>query len=221
MRVFADVPKLQLTFPPCSALVAYPLLLSIFTIFRPSNSPHSASTSSPRQRYIPARLLPPDVDPRSALIDPSGAIFHASLLLITLCTLVGTSFVKNVEVWMVTMPAGVIAFLRDVWSERRPPNVKRTEEIEMEAPTRPLDPPKSPLTPSTRHYSLPYLLRKLTARFPTTTTTISRLPFSLVLFAGGIFVLARSLTERGWTDIFAGWLSKICVNPAATVFFVG
>ncbi|GAA5911579.1 hypothetical protein JCM5296_005253 [Sporobolomyces johnsonii] len=198
-----------------TALVAFPLLLGIFTFLRPS----TAHSNGPGPRYIPSQLLPPDVDPRSALLDPQGAIFHSTLLLVTLATLVGTSFVKDgkVGVWMVTMPAGIIAFLRDVWSERRSPT-PRTEEIELSAPTRPVDPPHC--TP-TRRLSLPHLVNKVCKRFPTTTTTISRLPLSLLTFAGGIFVLSRALTSLGWTDIFAGWLAKICINPAATVFFVG
>ncbi|CEQ41207.1 SPOSA6832_02886, partial [Sporobolomyces salmonicolor] len=198
-----------------AALVAFPLLLGIFTFLRPSR----AHSNGPGPRYIPSQLLPPDIDPRSALLDPHGAIFHTTLLLVTLATLVGTSFVKDgkVGVWMVTMPAGIIAFLRDIWSERKPPT-PRTEEIELSAPTRPVDPPRSA---PTRRLSLPYLVSKVCKRFPTTTTTISRLPLSLLTFAGGIFVLSRALTSLGWTDIFAGWLAKICINPAATVFFVG
>ncbi|GAA6049333.1 hypothetical protein JCM3770_007292, partial [Rhodotorula araucariae] len=122
-----------------TALAAYPLLLFLFTFFRPSTSPTSTATST-RQRYIPLALLPPDVAPRSALVDPAGAVFHASLMLVTLATLVGTSFLHDrVQVWMVTAPAGVLAFARDVWSERRAPAAEPKEEdgdeeeIELEA----------------------------------------------------------------------------------------
>lgn len=239
--------------------MAYPVLLAMFTLLRPTSPADKESPiSASRQRYIPAQLLPPDVDPRSALVDPSGAIFHATLLLVTLGTLVGTSFVEGVEVWMVTMPAGLIAFFRDVWSERKSPNVARKEhaeesEVELEevragnksvtgdAPT-PVTALAAPPTEGTaddsgrtstatltapqnarptRRYSLPALVRATCRRFPTTTSTISRLPLTLLTFAGGIFILARGLTMTGWTDTFAGWLVKICVNPAATVFFVG
>lgn len=214
-----------------SALVAYPLLLFLFTFFRPSSSPSDASTSS-RQRYIPAQLLPPDVDPRSALVDPNGAVFHASLMLITLGTLVGTSFVGHdlVQVWMVTAPAGVLAFARDLWSERRPPKVEDEIELE-EAPTHPVSTPPvvgSSASSASRAAAAgrrPWTAQRLVAqtcrRFPTTSSTVSRLPLSLLPFAGGIFVLARALTATGWTDIFATWLVRVCVNPAATVFFVG
>lgn len=206
--------------PSCtrSALVAYPLLLFLFTFFHPSSSASSPSTS-PRQRYIPSRLLPPDVDPRSALVDPPGAVFHASLMLVTLGTLVGTSFLHDrVQVWMVTAPAGVLAFLRDVWSERHAP--KAEEEIELEAaPTRPVEPP--PVRAQSRKWTVQRVVAKTCRRFPTTTSTVSRLPLSLLPFAGGIFVLARALTATGWTDVFATWLVRVCVSPAATVFFVG
>ena len=211
--------KYLLKFPSDSAIVAFPLLLALFTLKHPPSA-HKASSSAPRPRYIPSQLLPPDIDPRSALLDKDGAIFHTTLLLVTLATLVGTSFVKHgkVEVWMVTMPAGLIAFFRDIWSERKKPNVKETEEIEMEVPTQPV---VTPNVKSSRRLSLPYLVDKTCKRFPTTTSTISRLPLSLLLFAGGVFVLSRGLTTLGWTSVFAGWLAKICVNPAATVFFVG
>ncbi|KPV74497.1 uncharacterized protein RHOBADRAFT_44986 [Rhodotorula graminis WP1] len=208
-----------------TALVAYPLLLFLFTFFRPSSSPSDASTSS-RQRYIPAQLLPPDVDPRSALVDPRGAVFHATLMLVTLGTLVGTSFVGHdlVQVWMVTAPAGVLAFARDLWSERRPPRVK--DEIELaDAPTHPVATPPVVASSNEAVPARPWTAQRLVAqtcrRFPTTSSTVSRLPLSLLPFAGGIFVLARALTATGWTDIFATWLVRVCVNPAATVFFVG
>ncbi|BGP49388.1 hypothetical protein JCM10450v2_005277 [Rhodotorula kratochvilovae] len=208
-----------------TALAAYPLLLFLFTFFRPSTSSSSTSVStSSRQRYIPLALLPPDVSPRAALIDPSGAIFHASLMLITLATLVGTSFLHDrVQVWMVTAPAGVLALARDVWSERRVPGRtaaaegRVAEEIELEAaPAHP-----RPRAASAGPWTAQRFVRRACARFPTTTTTIARLPLSLLPFAGGIFVLARALTATGWTDVFAGWLVRVCVNPAATVFFVG
>ncbi|GAA5912551.1 hypothetical protein JCM8208_001989 [Rhodotorula glutinis] len=210
-----------------TALVAYPLLLFLFTFFRSSSSPSDASTSS-RQRYIPAQLLPPDVDPRSALVDPHGAVFHATLMLVTLGTLVGTSFVGHdlVQVWMVTAPAGVLAFARDLWSERRPPRVKDEVELD-EAPTHPVATPPvvssstSAMSARARPWTAQRLVAQACRRFPTTSSTVSRLPLSLLPFAGGIFVLARALTATGWTDIFATWLVRVCVNPAATVFFVG
>jgi hypothetical protein len=57
-----------------TALVAFPLTYYTFTY----STPRSRDISHPAQAYIPASLLPPDVNPRSAILDPAGAIFRAS-----------------------------------------------------------------------------------------------------------------------------------------------
>lgn len=209
-------------------LLAAPLTFYTFTLLKPPS--RNFDTTHPVQPYIPAQLLPPDVDPRSALLDPAGAIFHTSLMAVTLVVLIGTSFVAGgkVEVWMVTAPAGILAFGRDIWSERktsrprptRAPDASRTEEFELQEATSPpsLRTPSPPPSPRT---TIPSLLRAITHRFPTTSSTISRLPLSLLLFAGGIFVLSRALTSLGWTSLFASWLATICTSPAITIFFLG
>ncbi|KAL8277058.1 hypothetical protein RQP46_010592 [Phenoliferia psychrophenolica] len=206
-----------------TALVAFPLTYFTFILRHPSS--RESTDPHARSEYIPAQILPPDINPRSALLDPRGAVFHATLMLTTLAILVGTSFVPGgkVEVWMVTAAGGIIAFLRDIWSER---NVKRTAapthspddvELDVAGATRAT---KSP--PARRpRLSLPYLAKLLSERFPMTSSTISRLPLSLLPFAGGTFILARALTSLGWTSIWAGWLSKIATTPAHAVFFLG
>ena len=142
----------------------------------------------------------------------------------TLAVLVGTTFVpgEKVEVWMVTAAGGLIAFFRDIWSERTRragTTLDSLDDVELDAAGVARPPP----LPSTRlrRLSLPSFLRFLAARFPTTSSTISRLPLSLLPFAGGVFVLARALTSLGWTSVWAGWLAKICTTPAGTVFFIG
>ncbi|ORY64732.1 hypothetical protein BCR35DRAFT_295125 [Leucosporidium creatinivorum] len=209
-----------------TALVAFPLLLFTFTTLKPP-SRDSNDRTHPSQAYIPSQLLPPDVNPRSALLDPSGAIFHSALMGVTLAVLVGTSFVSGgkVEVYMVTAPAMAVALVRDVWSERKLPGLGKGEApreesgIELDEMGAVRERRQEENTPE--RITLPSILRRLSKRFPTTSNTISRLPLSLLPFAGGIFVLSRSLTSLGWTAIFAGWLAKICINPAATVFFLG
>ncbi|KAI8093351.1 arsenical pump membrane protein-domain-containing protein [Halteromyces radiatus] len=73
------------------------------------------------QRYLPKEVPAPDeeIDPTSFLIDRFGAYFGIALLVICLLTLIGTSFVSGVEVWMVTLPFGGIALLRDLWYDVR------------------------------------------------------------------------------------------------------
>lgn len=65
-------------------------------------------------------LIPPSIsahglDPKAALVDSRGAIFGSALMLTTLMVLVGTSAGGlHVEVWMITVPAAIIMFIRDV-----------------------------------------------------------------------------------------------------------
>ncbi|EGG11341.1 uncharacterized protein MELLADRAFT_90822 [Melampsora larici-populina 98AG31] len=68
----------------------------------------------PRANYIPDRLNQPRVSPRSVLSDPQAAYFHGTLMILTLLVLFGTTFVKNVSVWEITLPAGFLALFRDL-----------------------------------------------------------------------------------------------------------
>ncbi|KAK4045966.1 hypothetical protein OIV83_006477 [Microbotryomycetes sp. JL201] len=193
-----------------TAIAGFALLVLVFAKIHPRAKDTMFNKTG--QQYIPKHLLPPDVSPRSALLDPAGALFHSGLMAVTLGLLVGTSFLR-VEVWMITLPAGVLAFARDIASEiRKQPD--QQEQIEMVVPG-------TKKAEVSRRNSLPALVRAFKRRFPTTARTIAHLPFSLVLFAGGIFVLSRAMTTLGWTPIFATWLARICVNPPAAVFFLG
>jgi Na+/H+ antiporter NhaD/arsenite permease-like protein len=204
-----------------SAIVAFPILFATFFYLKPP-SPNASDASQSAQAYIPAQLLPPDVNPLSALVDPNGAIFHSGIMAVTLTILLGTSFVGGgkVRVWTVTAPAGIIALVRDLWSERKVAKVVQHVEEGIELDSFSIRQGRPPATPDP-HLSLPFFARKFTKRFPTTSATISRLPLSLLPFAGGIFILSRALTSLGWTSIFAHWLAKICINPSAAVFFLG
>ncbi|CAH7669983.1 hypothetical protein PPACK8108_LOCUS4653 [Phakopsora pachyrhizi] len=68
----------------------------------------------PRANYIPKQLIQTKLSPMSCLVDPQGACFHGILMIVTLLLLVGTSFLKNVSVWEITLPAGVLSLLRDL-----------------------------------------------------------------------------------------------------------
>lgn len=70
-------------------------------------------------KKIPRTLVPLKDDPWSKLRDPLGAIFFSVLMVVTVSVLVGTSFVPGhvVEVWMVTAPAGILAFSFDLGND--------------------------------------------------------------------------------------------------------
>ncbi|EXJ96389.1 hypothetical protein A1O1_01515 [Capronia coronata CBS 617.96] len=88
------------------AILTYPILMVMFW------------------NKIPKTLTPLTDDPWLKLRDRPGAIALSLLMLVTVAVLVGTSFVPHqaVEVWMVTAPAGVLAFsfniARDWWDSK-------------------------------------------------------------------------------------------------------
>ncbi|TLD34600.1 hypothetical protein E2P81_ATG04765 [Venturia nashicola] len=85
------------------AILNYPILLFMF------------------RKKIPNTITPLTEDPWSKLRNRRGAIFFSSLMAVTLAVLVGTTFVPDgaVEVWMVTAPAGILAFFFDIFCDLR------------------------------------------------------------------------------------------------------
>ncbi|KAF9102991.1 hypothetical protein BGX27_010785 [Mortierella sp. AM989] len=67
-----------------------------------------------KEKYIPADLKAPDVNPRACLVDPVGAVFGLCILSCSLICLVGTSF-AHVSVWIVTGPFALLTLFRDIW----------------------------------------------------------------------------------------------------------
>ena len=86
------------------------------------------------RKSIPKTIVPLQEDPWSKLRDRTGAIFLTVLMLVTVAVLVGTSFVPGgaVEVWMVTAPAGILAFLFNVMTDWRDPTGKKSELFKQE-----------------------------------------------------------------------------------------
>jgi hypothetical protein len=67
---------------------------------------------------IPREIKPITLSPRSVLLDPFGGIFGGTMLILTLCTLVGTS-ILHPQVFLVTVPPAIIVFIRDVLYDLR------------------------------------------------------------------------------------------------------
>lgn len=204
-----------------AAIAAYPVLFYAFksrrlalALDKTASSPDERS----KQELIPSNFDKPDVDPRSTLVDAQGAIFHTVLLMVTLAVLVGTSFLGGVEVWMITAPAAIVGLIRDVLydlrSNGKTKRDKSSPPLESHANGQPLAKP-------TRRISVPSLWRSFSRRLPSTSLTLSRLPWPLLPFAVGMFILVRSLDRLGYIGIFAEWTARACTSPAASIFFVG
>lgn len=65
------------------------------------------------KNHIPKKVTAPQVDPKSVLLDPVGAIAGSIALLTTLVLITGTGFV-GVQAWMISMPAAVSKAMFDL-----------------------------------------------------------------------------------------------------------
>ncbi|KAH7335940.1 hypothetical protein B0J17DRAFT_59152 [Rhizoctonia solani] len=91
------------------------------------------------EALIPASIFAQDLDPKAALVDSHGAIFGSSLMITTLLVLVGTSTAGlHVEVWMITVPAAIIMFLRDVLHDVNA-HIRKSKVKSKSNPTSPIE----------------------------------------------------------------------------------
>lgn len=201
---------------------------------------------------IPGKLETPEVYPRGELKDLHGAVFKATLLAVTLLALIISSvFVKGLYVWWVTVPAALIALLRDIVHDVRHRSSAAAEELELreDEPMPHMDDDvgakvngKAPEAEAEvsmtdgqsvgagagvssgrdRRWTVPRFISWLQARLPTVCSVAVRMPWPLVPFAFSFFILVNSLSSSGWINVWAGWMSIIVRNNDVTaIFFVG
>lgn len=163
---------------------------------------------SPRRHgaaLIPKAITQPDIDARSLLIDPLGAIFSGVVMLAVIGTLIGTSVSSEVEVYQIGVPGAVLCLIRDaicdVITYRR-----------------------SVTTDTRRARGLKRVgaaVRWIYRVFPTTCATLRKLPISLLPFAFGMFILVQALAHVGFVAIMARGIARVCAHGvAATTFFM-
>lgn len=213
-----------------SSLVLYPLLM--FRYFRATNP-----------TLVPRLLETPDVYPRGELKDVRGAIFKACLLASTLIALIVSSvLVKGLYVWWVTLPAAVIAFVRDISHDIKHGRAPQEFEEDLQDDTQNLNGNGVELKDLSRNHdtsresgvdedvqtgnhqrvTLPSMTRKFARRLPTVYSVVTRLPWPLLPFAFSFFILVESLSSSGWITVWAGWMSDVVQNnDVAAIFFVG
>lgn len=220
LNFLSDFTKYTILPAVVSAIVIYPLLVLAFKTTRITHTLDKTAQSE----FIPRSFIKPDVDPKSALVDPQGAVFHSVLMLVTLGVLVGSSFIGGVHVWMVTAPGAIVGLTRDIiydLSKRRKSSKNLSNgNGRPSSPSSAKDGPHK-VSSSSNRITLQSLWRKASKILPSTCGTVSRLPWPLLPFAVGMFILTRSLDHLGYIPIFADWTAKACTDPVKTVFFVG
>jgi Na+/H+ antiporter NhaD/arsenite permease-like protein len=209
-----------------SAIVLYPLLM--WQYFRSTNP-----------ALVPRVLETPEVYPRGELNDVRGAIFKACLLGGTLLALIVSSvLVKGLYVWWVTVPAALIAFARDIGHDIKhaslPEEFANEDEDQngngTELKAHADDSGSSPESgidedareTSEQRMTAPQILLRISRRFPTVWSVVTRMPWPLLPFAFSFFILVESLSSSGWINVWAGWMSKVVQNnDVVAIFFTG
>jgi len=142
-----------------SVLAAASCLLLIWLVFR---------------RRIPSKFKTPEIGPRLALKNRTGALFGSIVLACTIIFMsLPTSWI-GVPIWAIALFFAIVMFLHDVVSYRS---------------------------------SIPAIS--------------SRIPWKIVPFLMGFFIIVESLASTGWTDLFASQLSKISGSLITTIFSIG
>lgn len=184
--------------------------------------------------HIPRSIIRPDVDARAALVDPKGAIFNSFVMAATLITLIVTSVTGHVRVYMIAAPGAGVCVIRDIcydwytWRSTRKHNREKGDSENAPAAvqtdqgfadkvtqgetvnTLPKDAkPRKPYLSS--FVALVELAQEV---FPTVSYVFARLPFPLLPFAFGMFILVQSLAYVGFINIMASGIGKVCAGGA-------
>ena len=133
-------------------------------------------------KELPNNLMSPDIDPKSAIKDGFGAKF--GLIMLGLCLLLlSLAPILNLDMGLICFVFALLLFGKDVYFDIRQ---RRLNEKEQGA----------------------ILPLKLT----TAKNTLSRMPWKIMPFVFGMFVLVDILSQSGWMELFASNLANVQNN---------
>lgn len=182
--------------------------------------------------FIPSAIIRPDVNARAALVDPKGAIFNSCIMAATLVTLIITSVFGHVKVYMIAAPGAGVCLIRDIaydWYTWRKSRSKATAKRDTEdQPQEESAEESGEQTAAVEQKAKPPLLGAMVAAsqhlgemFPTVGYVLARLPFPLLPFAFGMFILVQSLSYVGFINILASGIGRVCAHgPAPCAIFI-
>ncbi|KAJ2634990.1 hypothetical protein GGF40_003870 [Coemansia sp. RSA 1286] len=187
------------------------------------------------------------INPRSMLVRPKQAVFGSAVLVLCLIALSVSSFF-GAAVWMVTLPFGLLMLIIDIvvdlyltaaQQSKTEHDADSAEAKETALSPEPgiLEPVFSSAVVSTlcsetadrreckNIWRKPKLILKLQLlmkkRLPTVDAVLYRLPYNIVPFSFGMFIIVESLSELGWTPRLSWLLKRVCPSVVPAVFVVG
>ncbi|KAJ2271664.1 hypothetical protein J3F81_003375 [Coemansia sp. RSA 371] len=157
-------------------------------------------------RKIPQTIaIDMTIRPRDMLRKIRQAAIGAGILVSCLIALSVSSFF-GVAVWIVTLPFGVAMLLVDSAIDIHTSRSTRTLSMIPE--------PVSVSEPDIQLHEFPAAPQLLAP-------ILRRLPYGIIPFSLGMFIIVESLSQQGWTPRLAWVLKRMCSSPAAAVFIVG
>ncbi|KAJ2238215.1 hypothetical protein H4R99_005193 [Coemansia sp. RSA 1722] len=187
------------------------------------------------------------INPRSMLVRPKQAVFGSAVLVLCLIALSVSSFF-GAAVWMVTLPFGLLMLIIDIvvdlYLTAAQQSKTEHDADSAEAKETTLSPEPGGLEPvfssavvstlcseTTDRRECKNIWRKpkpilklqllMKKRLPTVDAVLHRLPYNIVPFSFGMFIIVESLSELGWTPRLSWLLKRVCPSVVPAVFVVG
>ncbi|KAF9977995.1 hypothetical protein BGZ73_004120 [Actinomortierella ambigua] len=185
-------------------------------------------------KYVPLKINSPGIDPRTCLIDTKGAIFGLCVLACSLICLIGTSF-AHISVWIVTGPFALLTLCRDIWYDWQGKFLGVGSRREVSQNNRSQYPQQHEAmaaaatdTPAQQYSNTaadcqppPKDKSRFERRWPLLHAIFVRMPWPILPFTFGMFILVEGLSHTGWIGLFASWFSYLVPSYIAAVYSIG
>jgi arsenical pump membrane protein len=154
------------------------------------------------KKDIPNNLQPPEIQPISALKDRPGAIFGITMLITCLVTL-SIAPIFNFDMGVICFIFACLMFGKDVLFD-----LKTYKNLKKEAQN---------TSTEENGKNIPMKFKLLTPK-----TAFSRMPWKIMPFVFGMFIMVEVLGEAGWIGLFATGVSSIVntIGLVPTIFFM-
>jgi Na+/H+ antiporter NhaD/arsenite permease-like protein len=152
---------------------------------------------------IPNKITPPEIDPKSALKDRFGAVF-GMIMLITNLILLSLAPIFGWNMGYICLIFAIIFLVRDFIHDLRNPYKEGQQKT------------VNSLTDDTN------VSNKKPSRFDTPLTALSRMPWKIMPFVFGMFIMVEVMGDAGLIEIFASGIASVVnkIGLVPSVFFM-
>lgn len=144
------------------------------------------------KKDIPENLTPPEIEPKSALKSKSGAIFGLAMLASCL-VLLSLAPILHLNMGLICFTFAIILLIKDIIFDLRNPKNQETQQTLYKS-----------------------------SRLPTVKTAIKRMPWKIMPFIFGMFIMVEILDNAGWIGLFSESIGNVdsAIGIFGSVFFM-